>query len=238
MAGAEVGQTDRSDPKASNDGGCSLRIHFLNVQHGDSIIVEYGDDDAKAFGLVDSNCVGAVREALDPDTELMADANEAWRPDQALRALRALRPLDLVWVEEPITPDDLSGYAHVRAHGGVPLSAGENLHTLAEFAQLIGARGIDFPEPDLTTCGGITPWMKVAHLAEANALPVTSHGAHDIHVHLLAAVPNAAYLEVHGWGLDAYMADPLEMRDGLAIAPERPGHGITWNWDALSAHRV
>ncbi len=182
--------------------------------------------------------ITAVREALDPDTELMADANEAWRPDQALRALRALRPLDLVWVEEPITPDDFSGYAHLRAHGGVPLSAGENLHTLAEFAQLIGARGIDFPEPDLTTCGGITPWMKVAHLAEANALPVTSHGAHDIHVHLLAAVPNAAYLEVHGFGLDAYMADPLEMRDGLAIAPERPGHGITWNWGALSAHRV
>jgi L-alanine-DL-glutamate epimerase-like enolase superfamily enzyme len=182
--------------------------------------------------------VTAVREALDADTELMADANEAWRPDQALRALRALQPLDLVWVEEPITPDDFAGYAHLRAHGGVPLSAGENLHTLAEFAQLIGARGIDFPEPDLTTCGGITPWLKVAHLAEANALPVTSHGAHDIHVHLLAAVPNAAYLEVHGFGLDAYMAESLEMRDGMAIAPERPGHGITWDWGGLSAHRV
>ena len=122
--------------------------------------------------------------------------------------------------------------------GALPVATDENLHTIYEFQKMMAASVVSFPEPDVSNCGGITPWMKVAHLAEANALPVTSHGAHDIHVHLLAAVPNAAYLEVHGFGLDAYMADPLEMRDGLAIAPERPGHGITWNWGALSTHRV
>ena len=109
------------------------------------------------------------------------------------------------------------------------IAAGENLHTLAEFTSLISAGGVDFPEPDLTTCGGITIFMKVAHLAEAHGLPVTSHGAHDIHVHLLAAAPNAAYLEVHGFGLEKYMAHSLEMRDGMAIAPERPGHGIEFD---------
>ena len=66
--------------------------------------------------------------------------------------------------------------------------------------------------------------MKVARLAEANGLPVTSHGAHDLHVHLLAAVPNATYLEVHGFGLDRFMAHPLKMENGMAIAPDRPGH--------------
>jgi L-alanine-DL-glutamate epimerase-like enolase superfamily enzyme len=182
--------------------------------------------------------VTAARELIGPEIELMADANEAWRTDQALRAIQALRPFNLVWIEEPIQPDDFAGYAYLRAHGGVPIAAGENLHTVAEFNALISARGVDFPEPDFTTVGGITPWMKVARLAEANGLPVTSHGAHDLHVHLLAAVPNATYLEVHGFGLDRFMAHPLKMEDGMAIAPERPGHGIEFNWEALRAHGI
>jgi L-alanine-DL-glutamate epimerase-like enolase superfamily enzyme len=182
--------------------------------------------------------VAAVRELIGPDIELMTDANEAWRTDQAMRAFRALREFDLIWIEEPIRPDDYAGYAHLRAHGGVAIAAGENLHAVAEFASLIGARGVDFPEPDLTTCGGITPWIKIAHLAQANGLPVTSHGAHEVHVHLLAAVPNAAYLEVHGFGLEQFIAQPLQLRDGMAIAPDRPGHGIEFDWDALGAYRV
>ncbi len=182
--------------------------------------------------------VAAVRELIGPDVELMTDANEAWRTDQAMRAFRALREFDLVWIEEPIRPDDYAGYAHLRAHGGVPIAAGENLHTLAEFAALITAHGVDFPEPDLTTCGGISPWMKIAHLAEAHGLPVTSHGAHEVHVHLLAAVSNAAYLEVHGFGLEQFMAQPLRIEQGRAIAPNRPGHGIEFDWKALERYRI
>jgi L-alanine-DL-glutamate epimerase-like enolase superfamily enzyme len=182
--------------------------------------------------------VAAMRDHIGPDIELMTDANEAWRTDQAIRAFHALRDFDLVWIEEPIRPDDYAGYAHLRAHGGVPVAAGENLHTLAEFAALISAGGVDFPEPDLTTCGGITAWMKVARLAEAHGLPVTSHGAHDVHVHLLAAIPNAAYLEVHSFGLERFMASALQVRNGSAMAPDRPGHGIDFDWDALAAYRV
>jgi L-alanine-DL-glutamate epimerase-like enolase superfamily enzyme len=182
--------------------------------------------------------VRAMREHLPAVIELMADANEAWRPDQAMRAFQALREFGLVWIEEPLQPDNFAGYAHLRANGGIPIAAGENLHTLAEFTALISAAGVDFPEPDLTTCGGITPWMKVARLAEAHGLPVTSHGAHELHVHLLAAVPNAAYLEVHGFGLERFMAEPVRIENGLATAPDRPGHGIEFDWDALARHRV
>lgn len=178
--------------------------------------------------------VAAMREHLGEDIELMADANEAWRPDQALRALNSLEEFGLIWVEEPIQPDNYAGYAHLRANVGVPISAGENLHSIAEFAALIGAGGVDFPEPDLTTCGGITPWMKIAHLAEANGLPVTSHGAHDIHIHLLAAVPNSAYLEFHGFGLELYTEESLSVVDGSVTAPERPGHGMNFDWNKLS----
>jgi L-alanine-DL-glutamate epimerase-like enolase superfamily enzyme len=97
---------------------------------------------------------------------------------------------------------------------------------------------VTFPEPDVTNCGGITPFMKIAHLAEAFNLPVTTHGAHDVTVHLLAAVPNASYLEAHGFGLDRYIAESLRIEEGYAIAPERPGHGIAFDWEALESIRA
>ena len=68
--------------------------------------------------------------------------------------------------------------------------------------------------------------------------PVTSHGVHDLHVHLLAAVPNASYLEVHGFGLEDYIADPLRITDGFATAPDRPGHGVAFDFEGLEKLRV
>ena len=80
--------------------------------------------------------------------------------------------------------------------------------------------------------------MKIAHLAEAFNLPVTSHGAHDVTVHLLAACPNRSYLEAHGFGLDRYIAEPLRIEDGCAVAPDRPGHGIDFDWASLEPLRA
>jgi L-alanine-DL-glutamate epimerase-like enolase superfamily enzyme len=121
---------------------------------------------------------------------------------------------------------------------GIPIAAGENLRTLWEFKQLIAEGGVTFPEPDVTNCGGITSFMKIAHLAEAFNLPVTSHGAHDVTVHLLAAAPNGSFLEAHGFGLDAYIAEPLRIEDGYALAPDRPGHGITFDWARLAEFKA
>ena len=182
--------------------------------------------------------VAAMRNHLPAEIEMMADANEAWRVDQTARAMHMLKEFDLVWLEEPIAPDNIAGQAHLRSLGLIPLALGENLHTLAEFTTLFAAGAVDMPQPDLTTCGGITPFMKVARLAEAHGLPVMSHGAHDLHVHLLAASPNNAYLEWHAFGLDQYMADPLTVHDGYATAPDRPGHGIEIDFDKLGKHRV
>ena len=117
----------------------------------------------------------------------------------------------------------------------MPIAAGENLRTLWEFRSDRGAAGVSFPEPDVTNCGGVTAFMKVAHLAEAFNLPVTTHGAHDVTVHLLAACPNRSYLEAHGFGLERFIGDPLAIEDGKAIAPDRPGHGIVFDWKGLEA---
>jgi L-alanine-DL-glutamate epimerase-like enolase superfamily enzyme len=182
--------------------------------------------------------VAAMRKHLGEGFPLMADANMKWTADQAIRAARAFQPFDLTWLEEPLILDDVEGQARVVREGGVPIAAGENMRTLWEFKQLIAAGGVTFPEPDVTNCGGITSFLKIAHLAEAFNLPVTSHGAHDVTVHLLAAVPNGSYLEAHGFGLDAYIERPLAIADGFAIAPDRPGHGIVFDWDRLAAIRA
>jgi L-alanine-DL-glutamate epimerase-like enolase superfamily enzyme len=182
--------------------------------------------------------VRAMREHLGIGFPLMVDANMRWSADEAIRAARALVPFEPVWLEEPTIPDDVPGHARIVREGGLPIAAGENLRTLYEFRQLIVAGGVTFPEPDATNCGGVTAFMKVCHLAEAFNLPVTSHGAHDLTVHLLAAAPNRSYLEAHGFGLDRFIAEPLRIEEGMALAPDRPGHGIELDWKALDAHRA
>lgn len=182
--------------------------------------------------------VAAMREFLGPDFPLMADANMRWRRDQAIAAFQKLAPYNLTWLEEPLAPDDFEGHSML-AKFGVPIAAGENLHTVSEFQQIIAAGGVHFPEPDLATVAGITGFMKVARLAEANHLPITSHGVHDLHVHVLAAIPNASYLEWHGFGLERFIEQPLEIEeDGTVLAPERPGHGVAFDWEALAEFEV
>ncbi|HEX5326500.1 MAG TPA: mandelate racemase/muconate lactonizing enzyme family protein [Acetobacteraceae bacterium] len=215
----------------------------------DALLRQTDDNLAKGFRAIkmkvgrsrlseDVERVRAMRAHLGPDFPLMADANMRWSVDAAIRAARALADAELVWLEEPTIPDDVAGHARIVREGGVPIATGENLHTLNEFQQMIAAGGVTFPEPDVTNCGGVTVFMKVAHLAEAHNLPLTSHGAHDLTVHLLAAVPNRSYLEVHGFGLERFITEPMEMVDGNAIAPDRPGHGIGFDWAGLERCRA
>ena len=210
----------------------------------DALLQQTDDNLAKEFRAIkmkvgrarlseDVERVRAMRQHLGADFPLMADANMRWTVDEAIRAARALQDQNLIWLEEPTIPDDVAGHARIVREGGLPIATGENLHTLNEFTQMIAAGGVTFPEPDVTNCGGVTVFMKVAHMAEGWNLPVTSHGAHDLTVHLLAALPNRSYLEVHGFGLDRYIAAPIVIRDGKALAPETPGHGVAFDWAAL-----
>jgi L-alanine-DL-glutamate epimerase-like enolase superfamily enzyme len=182
--------------------------------------------------------VKAMREHLGAGFPLMVDANMKWSVDGAIRAARALQPFDLTWLEEPTIPDDPAGHARIVREGGLPIAAGENLRTLWEFKLYVAGGAVTYPEPDVTNCGGVTPFMKIAHLAEAFNMPVTSHGAHDVTVHLLAACPNRSYLEAHGFGLERYIAEPLQIQDGFALAPDRPGHGIAFDWSGLDKIRA
>ena len=181
--------------------------------------------------------VKAVRSLVGPAVDLMVDANNGFRVDRALKASRAFAEFDVFWLEEPTIPDDLPGHVKIASEGPTPVAAGESLRTVYEFRQYIAGGALAFPQPDASNLGGITPWMKVAHLAEAFNLPVSSHGIHDIHAHTLAAVPNGSYLEEHGFGLEKYMTRPLTIEDGYAVAPERPGHGVELDRHSMESLR-
>lgn len=182
--------------------------------------------------------IKAMRKLLGDNVPLMVDANMGWSVDKAIQAARYMADLNVTWLEEPTDPDDFKGYARIQAEGGLPIAAGENLHSLPEFRSIIECGGVTFVEPDVATCGGITPWLKIARLAEAHNLLVTSHGVHDLHLHLLAAIPNASYLEIHGFGLERFIRDPIRICDGTAVAGNRPGHGVDLNFEKLGEFRV
>ena len=205
----------------------------------DKLLRQTDDNLAKGFRAIkmkvgranlfeDVERVQAMREHLGTGFPLMADANMKWSVDGAIRAARALQPSDLTWLEEPTIPDDPAGHARIVREGGLPIAAGENLRTLWEFKLYVAGGGVTYPEPDVTNCGGVTPFMKIAHLAEAFNLPVTSHGAHDVTVHLLAACPNRSYLEAHGFGLERYIAEPLDDSGRFCpgAGPARPRHHL------------
>jgi L-alanine-DL-glutamate epimerase-like enolase superfamily enzyme len=110
--------------------------------------------------------------------------------------------------------------------------------TLYEFKQMTASGGVTFPKADVANCGGVTAVFKIARMAEAFNLPITSHGAHDISIQLLAAVRNQSYLEVHGFGLERFPTHALDPAEGFATAPERPGHGVEFDGRGLDAIRA
>ncbi|MEP7457292.1 mandelate racemase/muconate lactonizing enzyme family protein [Phyllobacterium sp. SB3] len=182
--------------------------------------------------------IEAMREELGEQFPLMVDANMAWSRMNALRAAKAFNPYGLTWLEEPVEPRDYASHASIAECGLVPIAAGENLRNFSEFKQLIDTGRIGYAEPDVTNCGGVTGFAKIARYAESHSAITTSHGLHDLSIHLLAAFPGTDFLEVHGYSLDAFLSRPLRIVDGYAEAPNTSGHGIELDWQKLERHAV
>ncbi|HET7526767.1 MAG TPA: mandelate racemase/muconate lactonizing enzyme family protein, partial [Burkholderiaceae bacterium] len=164
----------------------------------------------------------AVRGAVGDAFEIMVDANQCFTLSEALRRAPRYAELGVAWFEEPLPADDIVGHARLAAASAVPIAVGESLYSPAQFAAYVQRGACSIVQVDVARVGGITPWLKVAHLAEAVNLAVCPHFLMELHVSLTAAVPNGAWVEYIPQ-LDSLTASRLKIDDGYAIAPSSPG---------------
>lgn len=179
----------------------------------------------------------AVRDALGPRADLMVDANQAFTAADAVRRARLLEPVDVYWLEEPVPADDIAGHARTARSTSIPVAVGESLYSIGQFAEYIRQGAVSIIQVDVARVGGVTPWLKVAHLAEAHDILVCPHFLMELHVSLCAAIPNGRYVEYIPQ-LSAITRSSLTIEDGAAVPPSTPGLGIDWDLDAIDDLRV
>ena len=199
--------------------------------------------------------VRQARAALGPDKLLLVDINGAYTPDVALECARAIEPFAIHWIEEPLPPGDLRGYAELRARSPIPLAAGEAHHTMRDFKALIEGRCIDIVQPSIPGVGGITEARRIASLAQASNLRVAPHvwgGAVGLATacHFIAALPASPHVDhpPHPLMLEYDMSDnalrtqllkaPLVLEAGHVLLPEGPGLGIELDPATVERYRV
>ena len=186
--------------------------------------------------------VRTVRETVGDEVDVMADAYMGWTLEYAKRMLPLLEPFNLRWLEEPVIPDDIHGYAELKASGRIPIAGGEHEFTLFGFRQLLEARAVDYIQFDTSRVGGITQARKISALAEAHSVPVIPHAGqmHNYHV-VMASLnsPMAEYFPIVdvevGNELFWYIFDgEPQAKDGfIDLREDVPGLGVTINEEAL-----
>ncbi|WP_347557729.1 mandelate racemase/muconate lactonizing enzyme family protein [Robbsia sp. KACC 23696] len=175
---------------------------------------------------LDVERVSTARRHLGDSFPLMVDANQQWDRPTAQRMCRTFEPLDLIWIEEPLDCYDAEGHAALAASFDTPIATGEMLTSVAEHRAFIRARGADFLMPDGPRVGGITPFLKVAALAEEAGIMLAPHFAMELHVHLAACYPTEPWVEHFEW-LEPLFNERLETRAGRMLVPNRPGLGLS-----------
>lgn len=175
---------------------------------------------------LDVRRVEAVRRHLGDDVPLMVDANQQWDRPTAQRMCRTFEQFNLVWIEEPLDAYDHEGHAALAAQFDTPIATGEMLTSAAEHWDLIRHRAADYLMPDAPRLGGITPFLKVAGLADHAGLMLGPHFAMELHVHLAAAYPREPWVEHFDW-LEPLFNERLAIEDGRMLVPTRPGIGVT-----------
>lgn len=183
---------------------------------------------------VDRAHAEAVRDAIGPDVELMLDANAGYDVDTAIVLARALEDLDIAWLEEPIPPDDPAALAAVRRAVRIPIAAGENEFTLAQFEALAKAGAVDILQPNITRAGGVSGFVAIDRLCARHGIALAPHGVGSAiglaaAVHACRALSSFRVYEANRL-LNPLRDDMAEVvvpfADGCFFATDRLGHGV------------
>lgn len=185
----------------------------------------------------DIAAVHAVRKRIGDGIRLMVDYNQALNVDDALTRGRALDAEQIYWLEEPIRHDDYIGAAKLARELKTPVQLGENFSLPVAMQNALDSEAADYVMPDLERIAGVTGWLQASKIAAAHRIQMSSHLYPEVSAHLLTATPTAHYLEYVDW-MDALVEDQLKIQDGHALVPDRPGHGMTWNADAIRRFRL
>ena len=191
------------------------------------IMLRLGHDTAADFERL-----RALRERLGDGVPLMVDANQQWDRPTAHRMGRVLERFNLVWLEDPLDAYDVAGQAALAAALDTPVATGEMLTSLGEHARLLDAGACDVVRPDAPRVGGITPFLRIAALAEHNGLSLAPPFAMEVHLHLAAAYPGVSWVEYVDW-LEPLFNERVEVRGGRVLVPDRPGLGLTVSQKAV-----
>ena len=181
--------------------------------------------------------IGAVREAVGADFEIFTDANQAFAIDEAIRRADRYGEFDIGWLEEPLPADDIDGHARLARSTNVPIAVGESLYSPLHFREYLQRGASSVVQVDVGRIGGITPWLKVAHLAECFNVAVCPHFLMEIHVALCAAVPNGRWVEYIPQ-LESLTSVGMTIQDGYAVPSPEPGLGIAWDWPGIDRQVV
>ena len=181
--------------------------------------------------------VRAVQQAVGTDIRILVDATESWDRARATLTGRRLQEAGIAWLEDPLHHQDVAGLSDLAETLDIPVAGGEHLYDLAAFKTLLQSHAVDILIIDLARVGGITPWRRIAALAQAYQLPVCGHVIPEIHVHLLSAIPNGLMVEYVPRSA-AILREMPALEDGCLVAPRGPGLGVELDEAAVKRCRV
>ena len=191
----------------------------------------------------DAARVKAVREVIGDKVKLMLDANCSYKAFEAIEFSHMVEEYNPYWFEEPVDQDDYDGYKKISQKSSIPIAAGENEMTRFGFRDLLRTKAVDILNPDATCMGGVTEFLKIAGMADANGVVLSPHGQQQVHIHLDCAVPNATIAEFYPPQYDEKVYEafkaPVRFNDDGTVSPSQAsGVGLDINRDVLKDFRV
>lgn len=188
--------------------------------------------------------VRAVREAVGPEIMVGMDAHWKFNVNDAIKLAQALEPFDLLWLEDPIPPENIEAQRHVTHSTRTPICTGENLYRKHGYRELIEKQAARIIAPDIPKMGGLMEAKKVADHADLYYIPVAPHNVASpigtvAGAQVCASMNNFLVMEFHAADVlwwDDLVTGEKTIRDGFIRLGDAAGHGLTLNEDVARAH--